>query len=76
MNKTEGVKLAMLQQEVIDLKENNTSDHTDIKNVLTRIEIKLDNKTDQVEFIFWRNLLVSGILIGILLGIIALLFGR
>jgi hypothetical protein len=47
------------------------SDSKDIKGTLLRIEDKLDSKTDNSEFLFWRNLLVGGILISIFLGVVS-----
>lgn len=66
---TQQTKIAVLEQAMIDNKE----DHTEIKKVLVRIEDKLDKKTDKTEFVFWRNLLVSGIMVSIFIGIISLM---
>jgi tetrahydromethanopterin S-methyltransferase subunit G len=78
MNSLE-VKVAKLEQKVDDVKE----DQQDIKsgigriekrleNTITNIQAQLNNKADKDLFVFWRNLLVSGILLAIALGIITL----
>ena len=65
-----------MEQHISDLEETNKDDHADIKEALVRIETKLDTKTNNSEFVFWRNLLVSGIVLSTFLGIIALLLEK
>jgi len=69
-------RLSSMEQHISDLEETNKDDHADIKDVLVRIETKLDTKTNNAEFVFWRNLLVSGIIISIFFGVLALLLER
>jgi len=76
MQKEELIKMSKLEQKLTDLEVSNTSDHTEIKNGVIRIETKLDSKTDNNEFLFWRNLLVSGILLAIGLGVVSLMLER
>ena len=66
------LRIAVMEGAMIENKE----DHAEIKAVLVRIETKLDTKTDQLEFVFWRNILVSGIMISIFIGIISLMVER
>lgn len=54
---------------VVAQMEQNFSEHKEIKEALLRIENKLDKKTDNIEFLYWRNILVGGILLSIFLGI-------
>ena len=59
-----------------EMMKNNDKDHAEIKSGLEKIDIKLDTvietKTDKSEFVFWRAVLVSGILVSIFLGIISM----
>lgn len=49
----------------------NTQEHKRIEESLLRIENKLDKKTDNTEFLYWRNVLVGGIIISIFLGVVS-----
>jgi len=54
---------------VVEAMKINNQEHKEMKDALLRIENKLDKKADKEEFIFWRNLLVSGMLLAIALGV-------
>ena len=69
-------RLSSMEQQIKDLDKNNGEEHRELKDVLIRIETKLDTKTNNAEFVFWRNLLVSGIIISIFFGVFALLLER
>jgi hypothetical protein len=77
-----------LEQKLDDHIVSQASDMSEIKTGITRIETKLDvkadkdelakvitatnAKADRDEFLYWRNLLVSGILVSILLMLISI----
>jgi len=67
---TSNTKIALLEQSMIQ----NQEDHKEIKVTLCKIDSKLDyvieNKADKDELNYWRNVLVSGILITIFVTII------
>ena len=44
--------------------------------ITKKLDDALDNKANKDEFIFWRNILVSGIIISIFLGVLTLILGK
>ena len=79
--KSQETKIALLEQAMI----NDKQDHKDIKDeqgvikksilkLHEKLDTALETKADKEELIFWRNILVSGILMTIFLGIIGKFF--
>lgn len=70
---SEKVQLAVLKTQM----EQNHIDHKEIKAVLVEITTKLDSvietKVDKVDFYWWRNILISGIIISIFVMLVSIL---
>jgi len=69
-------KIGIMEVKLNDLKEQNSQEHRDIKAMISEIKTDLknalNNKANKDEFVFWRNILISGILISIFLGVLSL----
>jgi anti-sigma-K factor RskA len=83
MAKTQLERLAVIEEQL----QNNSKEHKQISDTISRIENKLDTNTEAIfatlerkadkdEFVFWRSILVSGILITIFIGVIAIYLNR
>lgn len=82
------IQMAKIEQKLDDHIATQSIDMNEIKSTVARIEGKLDikannndverlgneirGKTDNNEFLYWRNLLVSGIIVSILLMLISI----
>jgi len=72
------IELAVLKKELFMVKETNDRDHKEMKrtlgDIITKLDTVIEEKVDKSEFIFWRNLLVSGLILGIFMMLIVLFF--
>ena len=77
MIQSDKIKLALLEQSMI----NNDKDHaeiktdlagvkSDIKGMIDKLDKAIACKVDKEEFVFWRNVLISGVVMTIFASII------
>lgn len=66
------VKLAKVEQKVDDLKELALGNSRKIDGLNEKLDNFLDKKADKAEFLYWRNVLVMGIGVSILLALVSL----
>jgi hypothetical protein len=64
-----GEQIITMKDDIAEIKEN-------VKNILSKIDSGLDKKADKETFIFWRNLLVSGMFLAIFLGVVGLVINK
>jgi len=72
--------IAIMAEQIKDFKESNNKEHAEIKETLKTIDCKLDNaltsKVDKDDFVFWRNLLISGIITSLFLMVIGIILKK
>lgn len=65
------LNIQYIQRDIVDIKQAQKETSKKMEDALKGIEARDDSYVKKDEFIFWRNLLVSGILLTIFIGVVS-----
>lgn len=72
----EKIDIAIIKEQIIM----NSKEHQEIKEMVSSLSLKMDKvieeKANKEDFIFWRNILISGLIISIFIGIFTLILDK
>ena len=81
--KTQQTKLALLEQRM----EQNSNEHADLKSEIVevkgsvkeingKLDKAIEGKADKAEFLYWRNFLISGLFLSVIIAVVSLLISK